>query len=866
MIESNSTLQQLLERHAAGELVDVPDSLAEDFRQVIAADAELRKFLDATMLAEQYASTERIPPQLPDDFTITRELGQGGMGVVYLARQQSLSRNVAIKVLRPAHQKFQKLVDRFLHEAQHLAKLRHPHIVAIHEIGDAGGEPYFTMDYVDGEPLTQRLTRGPLPPSQALELFKQIASAVQHAHKHGIIYRDLKPANILLDQQGDAFVTDFGLARQLQQDSTLTQTGEVLGTPQYMSPEQARGETALVGEATDIHALGLILFEMLTGRPALEARSPADVLVKLLHQEPDSPRKLDHRIPRDLDTICLKCLQKNPPARYASVGALLEDIRRYEAGEPLQARRPSWVSLAIRWCARHWKLAATACVAALLAVLLVAPLFDRAYTDLVAWGDEELATGNVETAAQIYVRAWGKGTEAEQRELIGRVMQVCRMSDDPALSVDLAIRAIALDPTLSFGELDVLVAQTLVARERSTSPTGSLNIFQNRPSDALELIRKRLNLALQQQLRDDRRLELEETLTAVKLALGTERPNVRYAPDFLYELPSGTPDELLKISEATEQPIWNRAKAAISLGRHLESQRDKKEAVNAYRQAIKLLRLVYPFTDGIRAQLGAGKFDDDSAIAEECQLVSRLVADLHRLSPVESPRPTGGVSLSLAGVPLPDDVDFALRLELCAPEITDPDKGLPHQLPRLVLMENNRESIVQTLPGRYRLHVRGSQARWGKESDRFMRLLQLDSDHLPDEVTIANGVVKLPPARLRLADEVRLISPAHGSTLNLDKARFQWNEVSNATYYRVEFEYTTESPHPTSTIFAWIRSNQPHLQLNQLEAVDRKSIRENLLVGRTGGWSVTAFDNNDRQIGVSLEPHRFAVAQELSSE
>ncbi|MGE3776906.1 MAG: serine/threonine-protein kinase, partial [Pirellulaceae bacterium] len=624
MTETDNLLQELLERHAAGESVDVPDSLVEEFQQAVAADAALRELLDGTVTAQPLADVERTPPRLPGDYTIERELGQGGMGVVYLARQKSLQRDIAIKVLRPAHQKFRNLVDRFLHEAQHLAKLRHPHIVAIHEIGDAEGEPYFTMDYVAGESLTERLRRGPLSPTQAVELFKQIALGVQHAHKHGVVHRDLKPANILLNCEGEAFVTDFGLARQMQQDSSLTQTGEVLGTPQYMAPEQARGETSLIGEATDVHALGLILFEMLTGRPAFEARSPADALVKVLHQEPESPRRLDHRIPRDLETICLKCLQKNPAARYVSVGVLLEDIRRYEAGEPLQARRPGWLSIAARWCRRNWKLAATAGLAATLALLLAGPLFDRSYEELVAWGDEELATGNTETAAQVYARAWNKGTEAEQRALIERVRQVCRSSYDPTVAVALALNVISLEPTLSFGELDVLVAQTLITRERAASPSGSIDIFHDRPRESLELVRQRLELALQRNLPDARRLELEETLSTVKLVLGAGSPNIRYAPDFLHELPSGTLGELQALIADDSQPLWNRGKAAMAAGRLLEQSGDLQEATRSYRQALGFLRSVYPYISGVRSHLGKGIPSDPEADAEECQLMARL--------------------------------------------------------------------------------------------------------------------------------------------------------------------------------------------------------------------------------------------------
>src|SRR5262249_13171124 len=196
---------------------------------------------------------------VPGDYEMVRGLGRGGMGVVYLANQKSLGRPVAVKVLRPGEATYGPLVKRFLDEARHLAHLRHPNIVSIHEIGQAGTEPYFTMDFVAGEPLSARLSANTggdgaaharRPPSQALARLRQAAAGVQHAHAHGIIHRDLKPANILVDASGHAYVTDFGLARDTAQDSNLTRSGEVMGTPSYMAPEQARGQKELIGEAT----------------------------------------------------------------------------------------------------------------------------------------------------------------------------------------------------------------------------------------------------------------------------------------------------------------------------------------------------------------------------------------------------------------------------------------------------------------------------------------------------------------------------------------------------------------------------------------------------------------------------------------
>jgi len=867
MTSTDHTLDQLLERHIAGESVAVPESLVDVFEQAMAGDAALRDFLDGTVIAGQNTpEQQRNPPQLPVDYKIDRELGHGGMGVVYLARQHSLNRDVAIKVLRPSHQTFHNLVDRFLHEAQHLARLRHPHIVAIYEIGDADGEPYFTMDYVDGEPLTQRLSNGPLSPTQSVELFRQIASAVQHAHKHGIVHRDLKPANILLNQQEEAFVTDFGLARQMHQDSTLTQTGEVLGTPQYMAPEQARGETALVGEATDIHALGLLLYEMLTGRPAFQARSPADVLVKLLHHEPDSPRRIDHRIPRDLETICLKCLQKNPAARYANVGAILEDIRRYEAGEPLMARRPGWFSIAFRWCWRHWKLAAAACLAATVSLLIASQLFNRSYEDLVAWGDEELATGNAHTAAQIYSRAWKKGTESQQRQLIDRIVQTCRMTDTPAEILDLALNVVELDPAVSFGERDYLIAQALVSRERAADSSGAIDIWHARPSAALELVRQRLELALEHGVPEDRRMEAEETLAAVKLVLAEGQPELRYAPDFLYHLPKGTAEELNATVNDEAQALWTRGKAAVAVGRQLESDGNKSQAIAAYQRAGQFFRKVYPYYSGVSSHLGASLPTSSDLSGEECQLVASLYGDLSRLDPEKYPQPTGGIEFSLDGAPLPADVVMGIRLILCDVNLVNPDENLPHQLPRITRLGPDGRAFVGILDGHYRLAFGGNQARWTQESGRFMGLMQIDTDHWPTEVTIQGNRIQLPPARVRLAEEVQLSLPKKDAILRLDDAEFRWRPVPHAAWYQVRFLYSTESPHATTTIFAFIRTEDTQLRLDHLEAFDRKTIAENLLAGRTGGWSETAYDVQNRRIGVSLEERRFLVAEELISK
>ena len=372
------TLEDLVEAHLDGKTVDVPDNLRAEFECAVAGHAALAYALDETIGTAAADHVDRSPPRLPPDYEIVRELGRGGMGVVYLVQQKSLGRLVAVKVLRPGEAIFGKIVRRFLEEAKHLARLRHENVVSVHEVGQAGDEPYFTMDYVDGRPLSAMLSGQRLSPSRALAIWKQAAAGVQHAHALGIIHRDLKPGNILVDGAGRAYVTDFGLARDMTQSSQLTRTGDVMGSlGPACAGEQALGESDRIGEPTDVHALGVILYEMLTGISPYGHDAPANVLIRLLKVEPIAPRRIDRRIPRDLETICLKAMAREPERRYATVTALLEDIRRFEAGEPVQARRPGFVYRTTRFVRRHGTLVAaiggTAAMVLCLAFLIATP-------------------------------------------------------------------------------------------------------------------------------------------------------------------------------------------------------------------------------------------------------------------------------------------------------------------------------------------------------------------------------------------------------------------------------------------------------------------------------------------------------------
>jgi serine/threonine-protein kinase len=291
-------------------------------------------------------------PQVPG-YAVEAELGRGGMGVVYKARHLRLNRTVALKMLLAGAYAGPHDLARFLREAEAEAGLQHPHIVQVHDVGEYDGRPYFTMEFVEGGSLADRLRGTPQPARQAAALLATLARAVQVAHQGGIVHRDLKPANILLTTDGTPKISDFGLARRLQGEAGLTQSGVPVGTPSYMAPEQARGETHLIGAAVDIYALGAILYELLTGRPPFRAETAAETVLQVMSQEPAPPSRLNARVPRDLETICLKCLRKEPEKRYASAEALADDLTRFAEGRPIQARPLGRGARLWRWGRRN---------------------------------------------------------------------------------------------------------------------------------------------------------------------------------------------------------------------------------------------------------------------------------------------------------------------------------------------------------------------------------------------------------------------------------------------------------------------------------------------------------------------------------
>jgi WD40 repeat protein len=290
-------------------------------------------------------------------FEILGELGRGGMGVVYKARQQSLDRIVALKMILAGAHAGPTQRARFRGEAEAAARLQHPHIVQVHDVGEHDGCPFFSLEFIDGRCLRDVLGDYQQP-VRAAGLIEQLARAVSYAHQQGILHRDLKPANILLAKDGTPKITDLGLAKRLDDERERTRSGDILGTPAYMSPEQAAGKTRELGLATDIYALGAILYELLTGRPPFQAATTWDLISQVIKHEPLPPSLHHPGLPRDLETICLHCLQKEPARRYPSALALADDLRRFLEGRPIEARPVGWAERAAKWARRRPALAA----------------------------------------------------------------------------------------------------------------------------------------------------------------------------------------------------------------------------------------------------------------------------------------------------------------------------------------------------------------------------------------------------------------------------------------------------------------------------------------------------------------------------
>ena len=312
---------------------------------------------DTPVVTESQHATrnERVAKLAGDfgDYELLEEIGRGGQGIVCLARQKSLNRTVALKVISPGQWASRAHLKRFRREAAAAASLDHPRIVPIYEVGEHEGACYFSMKFVEGGQLDEVVAREPISIRSAVELIAKLARTVRYAHEHGVLHRDIKPGNILLDQQGEPHLTDFGMARLMESESTVTHTREVLGTPSYMAPEQAAGNTAQATSATDVYGLGAVLHQLLTGHPPFAGSTTYETIKLVLETEPRPPRLLNPKIDRDLCTICLKCLEKDPKRRYSSALALAEDLEHWLKHEPIRAKGSGFFTHSRKWVRRN---------------------------------------------------------------------------------------------------------------------------------------------------------------------------------------------------------------------------------------------------------------------------------------------------------------------------------------------------------------------------------------------------------------------------------------------------------------------------------------------------------------------------------
>ena len=392
--------QDLLARH--------PD-LAADLRAFFSGQHKIQAGIAPLRGVLEQQSSPPFSKRLFGDYELLKEIAHGGMGIVYKARQISLKRIVALKMIRAGQLASPEDVRRFRTEAENAATLDHPNIVPIYEVGECEGQHYFTMKRIQGGSLAQHLGLFAHASRASARLVAKVARAVHHGHQRGILHRDLKPANILLDGRGQPHVTDFGLAKRVEGGTVMTQTGVIVGTPSYMAPEQAAGKKQLT-TAVDVYGLGTILYELLTGRPPFWATTPLETLRKVLEQEPVPPRTVNPRLDRDLETICLKCLQKDPGKRYGSAEALAEDLEHWLAHEPIEGRRTGVAERAIKWARRNPVVAG---LATLLILILVSATAISSFFAVQAERQARDARKNATLAKEEKIRADDKTVEAE---------------------------------------------------------------------------------------------------------------------------------------------------------------------------------------------------------------------------------------------------------------------------------------------------------------------------------------------------------------------------------------------------------------------------------------------------------------------
>jgi WD40 repeat protein len=416
-------------------------------------------------------------------YDILGELGRGGMGVVYLARQARLNRPCALKMILAGAHATPEAAARFLAEAEAIARLQHPQIVQIHHIGEADGLPFFELEYVPGGSLDRKLDGTPWPPRRAAHLAEQLARGIAAAHALGIVHRDLKPANVLLAGDETPKITDFGLAKAVGSDSGLTGSQAILGSPSYMAPEQAGGQARTAGPAADVYAVGAILYELLTGRPPFRGATVLETLEQVKTVEPVPPSRLVPRLARDIETICLKCLQKDPARRYESASALAEDLRRFRAGEPIVARPVGPAERAWRWCRRN------PVVAGLTAAVLL--IFAAGFAG-VTWNYWRAETARRELEGTLYFQRIALAHRELSADNLGRVLELLDLCPEGLRKWEWyhLKRLCRVDPLVlrDKGEVNTVAFSPDGERLASAGEHGTVTIRNSRTGEVLQTL------------------------------------------------------------------------------------------------------------------------------------------------------------------------------------------------------------------------------------------------------------------------------------------------------------------------------------------------------------------------------------------
>lgn len=547
------------------------------------------------------ATDPSSPPNLTlPGYEVLEELGRGGMGVVYRARQVSLNRLVALKMIRSASLADAKQLARFNLEAESLAQLQHPNIVQVFETGQHQDMPYLSMEYVPGVTLASEMEARTFSPQHTAALVEKLARAMFSAHGRGILHRDLKPSNVLLAADGEPKITDFGMAKRVGSESHLTVDHTVMGTPSYMPPEQAQGRLAAIGPRSDVYALGAILYEMLTGRPPFRGTTPLETIQQVIQREPVAPRSLNARIPRDLETICLKCLSKQPANRYETAADLADDLRRLQRDEPILARRIGRLGRGWRWCRRNPALSAT------MALTCLAML---AGTAGVAWQSRQ--AHRARSLAQQQFRRY-KAESSEKLSLIQDLME--RVPEDQRAQDQRLQSAVAAYESWLAEEPSDAAAQTSYAEAlfRVAEIRRRIGQFDRAAEMYLKARLRYQQLAAASPADPTSLQKLAETLTGLGESYrdgGQLQEAIEaYDESLEYHAKFATRSQPDAFQDAdTARALYSRALALRLLNRTAEAEQDLRQSIELLERSLSALPQEAAFRQGLaRSRINLG--------------------------------------------------------------------------------------------------------------------------------------------------------------------------------------------------------------------------------------------------------------------